>query len=62
MDQVEDYCLLSEFQQITIWHHPELWDMAMHMVLDTAIIHETLPHPYNPKHDVWSHPPIPKLL
>jgi hypothetical protein len=62
LDHVEGFRLLNEFHEVTTCHHADLWDLSMKMVMDTLIIPKDIPIPFNSKHEVWNHPPIPRLL
>jgi hypothetical protein len=62
LDRVEGFRLLNEFHKVTTRHHTDLWDLSMKMVMDTSTIPKDIPTPFNSKHKVWNHPPIPRLL
>lgn len=61
LDCAEGFCLLTEFWWVTIRHHL-LWDSSMQTVMDFNVIPESVPYPFDSKHDVWSHSPIPRLF
>jgi hypothetical protein len=62
MDCVEGYRLLIEFQNVMTRHYPELWDLSMKVVMDTSIILDGITVPFDTKHEVWNHPPIPQVF
>jgi hypothetical protein len=62
LDHAEGFRLLNEFHKVTTRHHADLWDLSMKMVMDTSIIPKDIPTPFNSKHEVWNHLPIPRLL
>jgi hypothetical protein len=47
---------------VSPYNYPTLWDLSMKMVMDTSIIPKDIPIPYDSRHDVWNHPPIPQMI